>query len=146
MPAVHPQSTLSRIFWFGVGGALSTMMNAGPFHLMRTYLGLRESVAYAISLTFVTVLLFVWNFKINFRTASDWRNCAWRYLSVVGMCWMINYVFVMIGLQIAGTWWPAVIATVQVGMGGVKFFLYHLWVYPREKTVHLLDEHPVFEP
>lgn len=119
-----------RIFWFGFGGALSVFLNAGPFHLLRTRAGLSGHWAYAISLCFATGLFLFWNYYINFRTSASFRSCAARYLVAVGLCTTINYLTVISGLKLRPGWWLAIIGTVQVGMGGVKFLLYHFWVYP----------------
>jgi putative flippase GtrA len=133
------QSLMSRLFWFGVGGALSVGLNAGPFFLLREKLHLPNAVAYAVSLTLVTVIFAVWNYYLNFRTECSLRECTARYLVCIAFCAALNYAVVLPALHLiektpALAHWPhlwlLVIATVQVTMGGVKFLLYHHWVYP----------------
>src|SRR5687768_6970440 len=55
-PSVIPappakQPLISRLFWFGVGGGFSVLLNIGPFHWLRTHAGLSDGAALAISLT-----------------------------------------------------------------------------------------------
>ena len=125
------QSLISRVFWFGVGGLISTGLNAGPFKLLKTATALPTWGAYAISLSFVTVLFAFWNYHINFTTQHGWKECFTRYLVAVLICSAINY---SIAAPLIDRWenlWLPIIATVQIGMGGIKFLLYHFWVYPR---------------
>lgn len=119
------------MFFFVLGGAISTGLNAGPFQVMRTTLGLPNWAAYAISLCFVTTVFAFWNYYINFSTQRGWKECFVRYLIAVIICAAINYSAVMPLLKLWNAQWLVIIATVQVGMGGVKFLLYHFWVYPR---------------
>jgi len=127
---VPKQPLAWRLLWFVIGGVMSTALNAGPFKLMRDYAHWPTPVCYALSLLLVTTVFAIWNYYINFRTDRSLRDCTGRYLMCVALCSAINYALVLSGLKAWGHGWLVVIATVQVGMGGVKFLLYHFWVYP----------------
>ena len=128
------QSFGSRVFWFGVGGALSVCLNFGPFEWLTGRGGLPNWAALAISLTFVTALFSVWNYHINFRTARRWRDCLPRYLGALTACWMISYLLTLTGIkELGGSRFSRLLIFffVQSGVSLVKFALYHYWVYPR---------------
>lgn len=139
MPAHDPsasaprQPLLSRIFWFGVGGGCSVLLNLGPFHWLRTHGGLADGVALAISLTCVTIIFSIWNYLVNFRTQRAWRECQARYLAAVGVCYLLTYTIALSGIQQWGKT-PllayGIVAATQIAVSGVKFLLYHFWVYP----------------
>ena len=128
------QSLVSRLFWFGVGGVISVALNLGPFHWLHEHAGLPDALALAISLTCVTVIFSVWNYLVNFRTARRWRECQVRYLSAIAFCYLLTYTIALTGIKQWGatTLWLkyAIVAGTQVGVSGVKFLLYHFWVYP----------------
>ena len=57
-----------------------------------------------------------------------------RYLAAVAFCFALNYFIGLTGIkQLGGTRLRVflVLFTVQVLVSGVKFVLYHHWVYPR---------------
>jgi hypothetical protein len=127
------QSLISRIFWFAVGGAISVTLNIGPFHWMRTRTALPDSVALAISLTVVTAIFSVWNYFINFRTKRGWRGCQVRYLAAVSVCYVATYALALSGIKQWGhtnSIAYCIVAATQIAVAGVKFLLYHFWVYP----------------
>lgn len=128
------QSLLSRIWWFGVGGCISVGINAAIFHLTIRRWHWADWQGYALSLTVVTVVFSVWNYFLNFRTSAGWRECLARYLGAIALCFVLNYAITLTGfkqLATSDTMKFAIIAVVQVGMSGLKFLLYHYWVYPR---------------
>lgn len=128
------QSLVSRLWWFVVGGCLSVGINAAIFHLTIDLWHWADWQGYALSLTAVTVVFSLWNYFLNFRTTAGWRECLARYLSVIALCYVLNYAITLTGFkQLAATREMkfAIIAVVQIGMSGLKFLLYHFWVYPR---------------
>jgi uncharacterized membrane protein len=127
------QSLLSRLCWFVAGGLISVALNIGPFHWMRTRTSLSDGAALAISLTCVTLIFSVWNYFINFRTRRGWRECQMRYLAAVGFCYLLTYSLALGGIKQWGhtnILTDCIVAGAQVGVAGLKFFLYHFWVYP----------------
>lgn len=113
---------------------ISVCLNLGPFHWLHEHAGLPDAAALAISLTCVTLIFSVWNYLVNFRTARGWRECQVRYLSAIAFCYLLTYSIALTGIKQWGAtslWLKyAVIAGTQVGVSGVKFLLYHFWVYP----------------
>ncbi len=96
--------------------------------------GLPVPVAYAISLGAITMLAFLWNFHVNFRTPDTWHDCAKRYGGSVAICTMANYTVVQTLLALFPGREKIMIL---LGMGTAamfKFLLYHFWVFPRSKT------------
>jgi hypothetical protein len=128
------QSLVARLFWFATGGGFSVLLNLGPFHWLTTSAGLSRPVALGISLTLVTLLFGVWNYTVNFRTQRNWTACIPRYLAALGFCSLLTYGISLLGIQRLGLGYPwdlALIGTTQIGVSGIKFLLYHFWVYPR---------------
>ena len=124
------RATLMRIFWFGVGGVLSILFNAGLFRLLTAELGWNRYLAYGVSLAAVNVLLFVWNYFVGFRTSAHWTVAARRQVVCIGSANLLNYALVMVLQGVFPRWPEAVIAAVQILIAGFKFVLYHYWVYP----------------
>ena len=128
------QSIVSRLFWFAIGGGFSVAFNASIYFLIRDRLGWSESGALAVSLVVVTTVFAIWNYRLNFRTSRDWRECLARYLAAVAFCFALNYCIGLTGIKQLGSTRLRVflvLFTVQVLVSGVKFVLYHHWVYPR---------------
>ena len=127
-------SIFSRIFWFILGAPLSMGINLGIFFLVNSWLGYSKDAAYFVSLTTVTIVFSLWNYFINFRSARNYADCLPRYIVALGCCYAINYLIAHTGfkriahdvkiLQVA------VIVTSTFLVSGVKFLLYHFWVYP----------------
>jgi len=123
-------ATITRIFWFVLGGVLSIFLNANLFRLLSAELHWSRYLAYGISLATVNVLLFVWNYFVGFRTTARWTVAARRQAVCLGSCNLLNYGLVMVLQGVFPRWPAAVIATVQILIAGFKFVIYHYWVYP----------------
>lgn len=133
-PPAQKQSLLERLFWFATGGGFSVLLNLGPFHWLTTSAGLSRPAALGLSLTLVTVLFGFWNYRVNFRTQQGWAACVPRYLAALGFCSLLTYGISLAGIHQLGLvspWDRALIGATQVGVSGIKFLLYHFWVYPR---------------
>ena len=131
------QTFFSRVFWFGVGGGLSVMLNLGPFHWMRTHAKLPDAVALGISLLCVTIIFSVWNYFLNFRTQRGFRECQTRYLTAMSFCYVLTLSLALTGIKRWGDTNAlaySIVAVCQVAVAGLKFVLYHHWVYPRESA------------
>ena len=126
-------SIFSRIFWFILGGPLSLGLNSTIFFTAQ-WLRLSDPVALGISLTTTTVVFSVWNYFINFRSSSNFAECLPRYLAALGCCFAVNYAISLTGFkQFAHDdklLKFAVMAASTIIVSGVKFLLYHFWVYP----------------
>jgi hypothetical protein len=144
------RAVIMRVFWFGVGGVLSILFNAGLFgfltaglflgrHLLIAGLHINRYLAYGSSLAAVNVLLFVWNYFVGFRTTSHWTVAARRQAVCIGSSNLLNYAFEVILQGIFPQWQSAVIAAVQIFIAGFKFVLYHYWVYPAPEISSATD-------
>ena len=134
------QSILSRVFWFGVGGGMSVAINWTIYYIFEGRLGWPKAQAFAVSLGVVTLVFAIWNYRINFRTDHGFRECLARYLVAIAFCFALNYGIALSGIKYFGTTKVleyGIIAVVQVLVSGVKFMLYHRWVYPRTPAVVL---------
>jgi putative flippase GtrA len=148
------KSFFARLFWFLVGGVLSIWVNAGLFRLFSHGFGWKDSVAYALSLAIINVLLFLWNYVVGFKSDRHWTDAAWRQAVCLSVSNGLNYVLVLFLLKVfpqcpdaiagifswspvlhgklIGFWKEGIIATVQVFIAFFKFGLYHYWVYPQQ--------------
>lgn len=128
---VARQSFLMRVLWYGVGGLLSYGANVTLFGLLRWRLGLGEEVAYAVSLGVVMGLNLVWSYRVNFRTDSPLRQCLPKYgLAQLG-AYCFNYGATQLLFDLVPGREKLVILFTAMVVAGVKFLLYHYWVFPR---------------
>ena len=137
------QSLFSRLFWFGVGGGMSVALNLGPFAWMRTHTRLPDVAALGISLFCVTVIFSIWNYFLNFRTQRGFKECQARYLTAVAFCYVLTLSLALTGIKKWGDTDKLayfIVAACQVAVAGVKFVLYHHWVYPRTPTAAVAEQ------
>lgn len=122
-----------RGFFFAIGGLVSYALNLLPYKLLTLGFSWSHLPAYAVSLTFVTVLMFFWNYRINFPTPEAWAGCAGRYLSTTAGAWAANFLLVA-GLR---HFIPVELAIFIVGflIALCKFLIYHRWVFPHRQAV-----------
>jgi putative flippase GtrA len=123
-------SLWERIFWYGVAGVVTIALNPALYTLFNDVFGWVNWVAYALSLGLVNILQFIWSYHVGFRTTDHWTTSAKRQgVTLVGSN-LLNY-FMVIGLQaVFPQWEKIIIVAVQVFIAGVKFIVYHYWVYP----------------
>jgi len=127
------QPLVARIGFFVLGGVCSTALNSTVLDYAWRHLHWPYVFAYALSAASTAVIFFLWSYYVNFRTSRVWKNCLGRYVGVVLLALLFNYIIGVCGLkQVAGTYWMhvLVIGVVQSFTGGVKFLLYHFWVFP----------------
>jgi len=135
-PAPQKQHIHHRLFWFGIGGLISVLLNWGPFEWLR-HSGMAESLANALSLAFATVLMALWNYHINFKTSAQFHECLPRYLGSLIVCALISYILTLSGVKTIGQSSAVlrfvIFFFVQGFISIPKFLLYHYWVYPQAK-------------
>jgi putative flippase GtrA len=142
-----------RVLLFVLGGVLSYTLNVCIFDLLTGGLhwprlvaqllgvpvrigggaGWPPSMAYAVSLSVVTLTGFLWSYHVNFPTREAWHRCAPRYVVTFVVCAAANYAIVQTLLAS----FPArerivILAGMAAGAAG-KFLLYSLWVFPEGK-------------
>lgn len=128
------QSVVERMIWFVVGGAGSAGMNTLLTQTFDHTLHWRTGPSLAVSFGIMTVFFFFWNYFINFRTSAVWKDCLWRYLLAVAICYGLNVLISFSAIKKFGAEKSfsrfLIITAVLSVTGGVKFLLYHFWVFP----------------
>jgi putative flippase GtrA len=124
---------LERAGWYVAGGFVNYAINAGLYAALYYHLGLPHGVAYLISLACAMAALFIWNYKVNFRTQRTWQGALPRYLLVQAVMFLANYsiVFALHHLRL-GIWWVNILFA-QLFPGVFKFIVYHAWVFPHRQ-------------
>lgn len=132
------QQTRMRVFWFIAGAGVNYLLISTPFHWLEKHTSLPKLAITACSLALSTSVFFVWNYFVNFRTDDRKRSVLPRYLAAVAIMYSLStgllfwlksfdfhYAFSLghspIDLDIVAT---------QFFLAGLKFFLYHKWVFP----------------
>ena len=133
---VKPRQALRmRLFWFIAGAGVNYMLIATPFKWLKLHTTMPTWAMAACSMAVSACFFFLWNYFINFRTRRGFRECQTRYLIAVGFCYLLTYSLAMTGIKHWGSsnaLTYAIVAACQIGVAGVKFLLYHFWVYPPE--------------
>jgi len=139
-----------RAVLFLVGGALSYAINVCVFDLMTGGLhwpravaewlgtavqitggaGWSPPAAYAVSLSVVTLLGFLWSYHINFPTPHVWHKCAPKYMTTVLACAAANFTIVQILLMMFPERERIAILIGMAASAVAKFLLYSIWVFP----------------
>ena len=127
------QPLVARLGFFVIGGVGSTTLNSSILNLPKHYWGWPYVLGYAFSAASTALVFFLWSYFINFRTSRVWKNCLGRYIACVLLALLMNYLIGIFGLKRFGSTNLArflVILVVQSFTGGLKFLLYHFWVFP----------------
>lgn len=133
-----PQTLQSRIFWFLVGAVVNYLVISTPFKYLRLHTGLSLTAVSACSVGVSTLFFFVWNYFVNFRGDSRRRDALARYLVAVAAMWAaqstllstLKHVNFNLALSLGRFPIDLDIVATQFFIGGFKFLLYHLWVFP----------------
>ncbi len=155
-PAIskRKQQLRSRIFWFLAGAAVNYTLIAVPFQWLARNTELPIWAMSAASVGVGVSFFFAWNYFVNFRTDSRKRDALARYVAAVGIMWVLssstltllkhfnaNMAFALgsvpIDLDIVAT---------QFFLAGIKFFLYHKWVFPLSKDESVAGPEPLDLP
>ena len=128
----------SRVLWFAAGAVLNYLLLVTPFRWLRLHTDLSVWAISACSVAVGTVFFFVWNYFVNFRTeARDSRLLA-RYAGAVILLWMLSSVVLTLlkhfdarlTFSLGSTPLDFDIIATQCFLAGLKFWLYHKWVFP----------------
>src|SRR5687768_181484 len=77
------QTVRQRVFWFLVGAVLNYLLIATPLAYLKKHTDLPMEARVALSVGVSTTFFFIWNYFVNFRTASRKRDAFVRYVSAV---------------------------------------------------------------
>jgi hypothetical protein len=139
---LRQQQLRSRVFWFFAGAAVNYLLIATPFKWLRTHTSLPIWGISACSMGVSASFFFTWNYFINFRTDSRKRDALKRYVAAVICMWAASSALLSIlkhynaHLAFSIGRFPLdldVVAT-QFFLSGIKFVLYHKWVFPLPRT------------
>lgn len=139
---VKPRQALRmRLFWFVAGAGVNYLLISTPFKWLDAHTGLSTWAISGCSMGVSATFFFLWNYFINFRTHSRKRDALRRYLGAVICMWALSAALLAMLKQhdwhfsFAVGHFPLdldVVAT-QFFLGGLKFLLYHKWVFPVPK-------------
>jgi hypothetical protein len=127
------QPLVARLGFFVLGGVGSTTLNSSLLDVAKHFWGWPYAAGYAFSAAGTAFIFFLWSYFVNFRTSRVWKHCLGRYLVCMLLALLMNYVIGVCGLKHFGSTRLArflVIGAVQSFTGGIKFLLYHFWVFP----------------
>jgi hypothetical protein len=135
------QSTGQRIIWFLVGAVVNYLLISTPYGWLKKNTEFAPWALAACSLAVSTTFFFIWNYFVNFRTASRKREAFPRYLAVVAVMYVISTSLLTLfksikgglELQVAGSPIDLDIVALQLCLGWVKFIVYHKWAFPAAK-------------
>ena len=130
-----------RMFWFLAGSGVNYLLIATPFKYLHTHTTLSVWQISACSTAVGTVVFFLWNYFVNFRTDSRKRDALARYLTAVAMLYVMSTTLLTlfkhfdahlslnlgrfpIDLDVVGT---------QLCLSWLKFIVYHKWAFPVAK-------------
>lgn len=131
----------TRFFWFVAGAGLNYLLIATPFKYLKTHTDMPVWAVAACSLGVSSTFFFLWNYFLNFRTDSRKRDALVRYVSAVAAMWLLSSATLTLlkhfdaQMHLSLGRFPLdldVVAT-QFFLSGLKFLLYHLWVFPVPK-------------
>jgi putative flippase GtrA len=141
-PPKRRQKVRMRFFWFLAGAGLNYLLIATPFKWLKANTELPILAIAACSIGVSTSFFFAWNYFINFRTDSRKRDAFRRYLTAVVFMWAMSSATLTLlksfNAQMAFSLGKVpldldIVAT-QFFLSGLKFFLYHKWVFPLPKA------------
>jgi hypothetical protein len=140
-PNRNRRALRTRFIWFVAGAGVSYLLISTPFHWLKKHTALSTFEVSACSLAVSTVFFFVWNYFINFRTNARKRDALPRYILAVGIMWLLSSGTLTV-LEHSQLLFPLMIGTfkldlnivaTQFVLSGLKFYLYHKWVFPVPK-------------
>ena len=128
----------TRLFWFIAGAGLNYLLISTPFKYLRTHSDLPPFAISALSVGVASVFFFVWNLRVNFRTDSRKRDALARYCAAVCLMWLLSSSLLNFlksfdahhQFQFFGIALDLDVVATQFFLSGLKFALYHLWVFP----------------
>jgi putative flippase GtrA len=136
--ARRTQQFRSRVFWFFAGAAVNYLLIATPFQWLTKHTGLPVWAKSASSIGVSASFFFAWNYFINFRTHARKRDALPRYIAAVVCMWAVSSAILTtlkhfdahLSLNIWRFPLDLDVLLTQFLPSGLKFFLYHKWVFP----------------
>ncbi len=125
-----------------VGAAVNYLLISTPFRYLSAHTSLPLWAVSACSVGVGTTFFFLWNYFVNFRTNVRKRDALPRYLGAVlcmaflSSCLLtaLKHFNFKMALQLGRFPLDLDIVATQFFLSGLKFFLYHVWVFPLPKS------------
>ena len=130
-----------RFFWFVSGSGVSYLLISTPLNWLQHHTALPTWAVAGCSLAVSQTFFFLWNYFINFRTDTRKRDALPRYILAVGIMWVLSSTTLTLlkshdfhhALSLGKFPLDLDIIATQFFLAGLKFFLYHKWVFPLPK-------------
>jgi hypothetical protein len=140
--ALSWQRLHARLLWFGVGAILNYVLITTPFSWLSAHTRLPVWAISGLSVGLATAFFFVWNYYVNFRTEARARTVVTRYLVAVAAMWLLasalltwlKHIDMDLALRVGTDVLDFDVIGTQVFLGGLKFLLYHKWVFPAARA------------
>ena len=140
-PPKQRQQLRSRFFWFLAGAGVNYLLISTPFKWLKANTELPLWGIAACSIGVSTTFFFLWNYFINFRTHSRKRDALARYIGAVILMWalssttltVLKHFNAQMSFSLGRVPLDLDIVATQFFLSGLKFFLYHKWVFPLGK-------------
>ena len=139
---VKPRQALrTRFLWFLAGAGVNYLLIATPFKWLRIHTDMPIWAISACSIGVSTTFFFLWNYFINFRTHARKRDALPRYVGAVACMWALSSATLTVlkhfnahmAFSLGRFPLDLDIVATQFFLSGLKFFLYHKWVFPLPK-------------
>jgi hypothetical protein len=140
-PQPNRQALQTRFIWFLAGSGVNYLLISTPFKWLHAHTTLPVWAVSGCSVAVGTAFFFVWNYFINFRTDVRKRDALPRYVLAVGIMWLVQsgilttlkHFDFQLAFNIGRFPLDIDIIATQFLPSGLKFFLYHKWVFPLPK-------------
>ena len=140
-PPKRRQKVRARFIWFVAGAGVNYLLIRLPFKWLQTHTDLPLVAISACSIGVSASFFFLWNYFINFRTDARKRDALPRYILAVGCMWMLSSTTLTLlkahdfhhAFALGHIPLDLDIVATQFFLSGLKFFLYHKWVFPLPK-------------
>ena len=140
-PPKRRQKARARFAWFLAGSIANYLLIATPFKWLKAHTDFPLLAVSACSIAVSASFFFVWNYFINFRGDSRKRDALPRYLGAVllmsalssGLLTVLKQHDAHMAFSPFGIPLDLDIVATQFFLAGLKFFLYHKWVFPLPK-------------
>ncbi len=140
-PRDQRQKVRNRLVWFLAGAGVNYLLISTPFKYLSAHTTLPVWAIAACSLAVSTSFFFGWNYFINFRTNVRKRDALGRYLLAVGVMWLLSsgtltlfkHYDAHLAMNLGRFPLDLDIIATQFLFSGLKFVLYHKWVFPLPK-------------
>ena len=141
-PPKQRQMVRKRFLWFLAGAGVNYLLISTPLKYLRAHTDLPIWVVVPCSLAVSATFFFLWNYFINFRTDSRKRDALRRYLLAVVCMWLLSSSLLTVlkhfdahmAFNLGRFPLDLDIVATQFFLSGLKFFLYHKWVFPLPKV------------